>query len=157
MCLTTAPNVYSICHIDPQYLHFATHTTQVIIYAERGNGSMTFAFSVTLCLQPSSYQSSFHFVFWQQTSQTLLLVLWPLTPPLCKPSRTKSSFKKGTSYFMGFMGLQRAFMNIKMTSLNFILFPIHFLLHNDQTRLTCLKASQGSLPSINKLANYIIM
>lgn len=27
-----------------------------------------------------SYQSSFHFVPWQQTSQTLLLVLWPLTP-----------------------------------------------------------------------------
>lgn len=33
----------------------------------------------TLPLQPSSYQSSFHFVSWQQTSQTLLLVPWPLT------------------------------------------------------------------------------
>lgn len=94
MCLTTAPNVYSICHIDPQYLHFATHTTQVIIYAERGNGSMTFAFSVTLCLQPSSYQSSFHFVFWQQTSQTLLLVLWPLTPLSVNLAEPKAVLKK---------------------------------------------------------------
>lgn len=33
----------------------------------------------TLSLQPSSYQSSFHLVSWQQTSQTLLLVPWPPT------------------------------------------------------------------------------
>lgn len=51
------------------YTHTDTHTSPCLL------------FSTPHPTPPCSYQSTFHFVWWQQTSQTLLLVAWPLTRP----------------------------------------------------------------------------
>lgn len=70
----TYRNVHNICHIDQYHLHFVLERADCYTCRE-GKWLPDLCFlHHTLSLQPSSYQSSFHFVSWQQTSQTLLLV-----------------------------------------------------------------------------------
>lgn len=74
-------SVVNICYINPLYLHFAISRRIGSLYMQRREMALWPLLSpLRVLLSAPSYQSSFHFVSWQQTSQTLLLVLWPLTP-----------------------------------------------------------------------------
>lgn len=74
-------SVVNICYINPLYLHFALSPRIGSLHMQRREMALWPLLSpLRLLLSAPSYQSSFHFVSWQQTSQTLLLVLWPLTP-----------------------------------------------------------------------------
>lgn len=74
-------SVVNICCINPVHLHFAISWRIGSLYMQRREMALWPLLSpLRILLSAPSYQSSFHFVSWQQTSQTLLLVLWPLTP-----------------------------------------------------------------------------
>ena len=77
----TIRSVVNLCYINPLYLHFAISWRIGSLYMQRREMALWPLLSpLHVLLSAPSYQSSFHFVSWQQTSQTLLLVLWPLTP-----------------------------------------------------------------------------